>query len=111
MIIIVIYLDFHSTKRALWLIDSWSRAPDQIQMYPDRDTIEQLLPARRIQQYVIIAWLNEKWRDLQYVLTSAWLLILYLIAQEHFLEQMLPSIFIRESLNIIRESLNIEQST
>jgi len=27
--------------------DSWSRAPDQIQMYPDRDTIAQLLPARR----------------------------------------------------------------
>ena len=26
--------------------DSWSRAPDQIQMYPDRDTIAQLLPAR-----------------------------------------------------------------
>ena len=48
---IVIYLDFHSAKRALWLVDSWSRAPDQIQMYPDqnpdRDTIEQLLSARR----------------------------------------------------------------
>ena len=37
--------DFHSTKRALWLDDSWSRAPDQIQMYPDRDTMPQLLPA------------------------------------------------------------------
>ena len=47
IIIIVIYLDFHSAKRALWLVDSWSRAPDQIQMYPDRDTIEQLLSARR----------------------------------------------------------------
>ena len=42
---IVIYLDFRSTKRALWLVDSWSRGPDQIQMYPDRDTIPQLLPA------------------------------------------------------------------
>ena len=28
---IVIYLEFHSTKRALWLVDSWSRAADQIQ--------------------------------------------------------------------------------
>ena len=32
--------------------DSWSHAPDQIQMYPDRDTIAQLLPVRRIQQHV-----------------------------------------------------------
>ena len=30
------------------LVDSWSRAPDQIQMCPDRDTIAQLLPSRRI---------------------------------------------------------------
>ena len=42
---LVIHLDFHSTKRALWLVDSWSRVPDQIQIYPDRDTIPQLLPA------------------------------------------------------------------
>jgi len=27
---IAICLDFHSTKWALWLVDSWSRAPDQI---------------------------------------------------------------------------------
>jgi len=39
---IVIYLDFQWTKRALWLVDSWSRAPDQIQMNPERDTIAQL---------------------------------------------------------------------
>ena len=26
-----------------------NRAPDQIQMHPDRDTIAQLMPARRIQ--------------------------------------------------------------
>ena len=39
IIYIVIYLDFHSTKWALWLVDSWSRAPDHIQMYLDRDTI------------------------------------------------------------------------
>ena len=31
--------------------DSWSSAPDQIQMYPDRDTIAQLLPSRRILLY------------------------------------------------------------
>ena len=42
---LVIYLAFHSTKQALWLVDSWSRGPDQIQMYPDRNTIPQLLPA------------------------------------------------------------------
>ena len=43
---VVIYLDFHSRKRALCMVDSWSRAPDQIQMYPDRDTIPQLLPSQ-----------------------------------------------------------------
>ena len=52
-----IYLDFPLTKRAMWLVDSWSRAPDQIQMYPDRDTILQLLPARRIQQHDFAKWL------------------------------------------------------
>ena len=30
--------------------NGWSRAPNQIQMYPDRDTTAQLLPAHRIQQ-------------------------------------------------------------
>ena len=39
--IFVTYLNFHSTKRALKLVDSWSRVPDQIRMYPDRDTIAQ----------------------------------------------------------------------
>ena len=53
----VIYPDFHSTKRALWLVDSWLHAPDQIQMYPDQDTIAQLLPVRRIQQHVFAIWL------------------------------------------------------
>ena len=42
---LVIYLDLHSTKRALWLVDSWSRSPDQIQMCPHRDTMPQLLPS------------------------------------------------------------------
>ena len=42
---IVIYLDFHPAKPALWLVDSWSCAPDQIQMYPDQDTTDQLLCA------------------------------------------------------------------
>ena len=39
------------------MVDSWSRALDQIQMYPDRDTIAQLLPARGIQQHVFAIWL------------------------------------------------------
>ena len=43
-----IYLDFHSTKPAPRLVDSWSRAPDQIQMYLDWDTISQLLPAQDV---------------------------------------------------------------
>ena len=47
-------------KRALWLVDSWSRAPDQIQMYPNRDTIAQLLPARRMQQLVFAIWLFKR---------------------------------------------------
>ena len=53
--IIAIFLDFHSAKGTLCLVDSWSCTPDQIQMYSDRDTIAQLLPARIIQQHVIIA--------------------------------------------------------
>ena len=36
---IVIYLDFHSTKLALWLVDSWSHAPDKIQMYDPTRTV------------------------------------------------------------------------
>ena len=51
------YPDFHSIKRALWLVDSWPRASDQIQMYSYQDTIVQFLPARRTQQHVISAWL------------------------------------------------------
>lgn len=35
----LLFTYLHSKKRALQLVDSWSRAPDQIQMYPDRDTI------------------------------------------------------------------------
>ena len=34
------------------MVDSWSRVPDQIQIYPDRDTIAQLLPARRLCLFV-----------------------------------------------------------
>ena len=37
---IALYLDFRSAKPALWLVDSWSSAPDQIQMYADRDTFQ-----------------------------------------------------------------------
>ena len=39
-----------------FLVDSWSRAPDQIQMYPDRDTIVQLLPAHQIKQHDFAKW-------------------------------------------------------
>ena len=38
------------------MVDSWSRAPDQNQMYPDRDTIVQLLPARRVCLFVFAIW-------------------------------------------------------
>lgn len=41
---VVICLDFLLTNRALWLVDSWSLSPDQIQMYPDRDTILSCCP-------------------------------------------------------------------
>ena len=35
------------------MVDFWSRTLDQIQIYPDQDTIAQL-PARRIQQHMIV---------------------------------------------------------
>ena len=34
------------------MVDSWSPAPDKIQMYPDRDTIAQLFPASRLCLFV-----------------------------------------------------------
>ena len=34
---VVIFLDFHSTKYGLLLVDSWSRGLDLKQVYPDRD--------------------------------------------------------------------------
>ena len=37
-----------------------SRAPDQIQMYPDRDTIVQLLPTRRLYLFGFAIWLFKK---------------------------------------------------
>ena len=40
------YLSWYNNLHLMY--DSWSRAPDQIQMYPNRDTIAQLLPARRL---------------------------------------------------------------
>ena len=57
--LILIKLDFHSRKWALWLVDSWSCAPDQIQMYPARETIAQLLHARRLSLLVFAVWLSE----------------------------------------------------
>ena len=40
--------DDHATH-----LDSWSCTPDQIQMYPNWDTIVQLLPESQIQQHAI----------------------------------------------------------
>ena len=48
---------FTQLNTALWLVDSWSRIPDQIQMYPDRDTIAQLLPVHRLRLFVFAVWL------------------------------------------------------
>ena len=76
------YIDFHQAKWAKWallLVDSWSHAPDQIQLYPDQNKkivqlqIAQLWPERQTQQQVIIAWLTKNWHDLPHMLTSAWL--------------------------------------
>lgn len=41
---LVISLDFQSTKRVLWLVDSCSHTPDKIQMHPKWDSIVQWLP-------------------------------------------------------------------
>ena len=49
--VIVIYLDFLSTKQALWLVDSWSHAPDRILMYSD---FVQLLSVPQLQQHMIV---------------------------------------------------------
>ena len=40
------------------MVDSWSRGPDQIQMYSD--TIAQLLPAHRLRFFVFAIWSSEK---------------------------------------------------
>ena len=52
----LIYQAFHSTKGALRLVDSWSRVPDKIQIYPDRDTIAQLLPVCQIKQHMFLPY-------------------------------------------------------
>ena len=46
------YLPRLALNKTSILIDSWSRAPDQIQMHLNRDTIAQLFPVRQIQQHV-----------------------------------------------------------
>ena len=51
---LIVVNDFHSTKWALWLVDSWSHVLNQIQMYPNRDTIAQLLPARHLCLFVLL---------------------------------------------------------
>ena len=38
-------------KTSAVLVDAWSSAPNHIQMYPDRDTVAQLFPARRLLLY------------------------------------------------------------
>ena len=58
---IVIFLDFHSTKQGLPLVDSWSRGLDLNQMYPDRDTLA-MYPARDTLQHVIKAWWKAVWQ-------------------------------------------------
>ena len=39
------YIPRLSLNKRSTVVDSWSHGPDQIQMYPNRDTILQLLPA------------------------------------------------------------------
>ena len=56
---LIIYLDFQSTKQTLWLVDSWSCAPDQIQMYPDWEKIAQLLLMCLVQQHAFAICLRE----------------------------------------------------
>ena len=41
---LVIFLDFHSAKQGLPLVDSWSRGLEQNQMYLDRDTFISNVP-------------------------------------------------------------------
>ena len=55
---LIIYLDFPSTKQALWLVDSRSHAPDPIQMYPDWEKIVQLLPMCLVQQHAFVICLR-----------------------------------------------------
>ena len=51
---IVIFLHFHSTRKGLPLIDSWSRGLDLKQLYPDR-TLRNVPPSGHIAA-VIKAW-------------------------------------------------------
>ena len=57
---IVIFLHFHSTKKALLLVDSWSRGLDLNQLYPDR-TLSNVLPSEHIAA-VIKAWWKVPWQ-------------------------------------------------
>ena len=41
------------------MVHSWSRAPDQIKLYPDRDPLAQLLPARRLCLFFLYDCLKE----------------------------------------------------
>ena len=97
---VVIHLDFHSAKQGLWLVAflvtcPWSNS--NISRLENNWAVVVCTP------HVISAWINKKWRDFQHVLMSAWLLNftcskearrLWTLTQRHFLEQMLPLIFI-----------------
>ena len=56
---VVIFLDFHSTKYGLLLVDSWSRGLDLKQVYPDRDAF---VPRSGI-HYSTLSKNGGKWRD------------------------------------------------
>ena len=53
---IVIFLEFHSTKQGMPLVDSWSHGLDINQTYSNHDTFEQLYPTRDTFQHMIKAW-------------------------------------------------------
>jgi len=66
----VIYLDIHSAKRALWLVDLGHVL--LIKFKCTRSGYNWAVVVRA--SHMISAWLNLNWRDLQHVLMSAWIL-------------------------------------
>ena len=80
-------------------VDSWSRTPDQIQMYPDRDTIAQLLPARRL--FFLFLLYDCLWESLNiyYKTLNVWSL-LKLVSFAFPRVLMFPSTSSRETLGL-----------